>query len=89
MPTVRLSVNGLPVSVQVEPATLLVDLLRGELAIAANGGQLAITAQNRARIAGSSIACCITRQPTTRNQSSSVRVRRSSHTHHAPQITFA
>jgi carbon-monoxide dehydrogenase small subunit len=33
MPTVRLSVNGLPVSAQVEPATLLVDLLRGELAL--------------------------------------------------------
>jgi carbon-monoxide dehydrogenase small subunit len=31
MPTVRLSVNGLPVSAQVEPATLLVDLLRSEL----------------------------------------------------------
>jgi len=33
MPIVRLSVNGLPVSPQVEPATLLVDLLRGELAL--------------------------------------------------------
>ena len=33
MPIVRLSVNGLPVSAQVEPATLLVDLLRGELAL--------------------------------------------------------
>jgi aerobic carbon-monoxide dehydrogenase small subunit len=33
MPVVRLSVNGLPVSAQVEPATLLVDLLRGELAL--------------------------------------------------------
>jgi carbon-monoxide dehydrogenase small subunit len=33
MPTVHLSVNGLPVSVQVEPATLLVELLRGELAL--------------------------------------------------------
>jgi len=33
MPIVRLTVNGLPVSAQVEPATLLVDLLRGELAL--------------------------------------------------------
>jgi carbon-monoxide dehydrogenase small subunit len=33
MPTVRLSVNGLPVSAQAEPNTLLVDLLRGELAL--------------------------------------------------------
>ena len=33
MPTVRLSVNGLPVSAQVEPATLLVDLLRDTLAL--------------------------------------------------------
>jgi aerobic carbon-monoxide dehydrogenase small subunit len=33
MPTVRLSVNGLPVRAQVEPATLLVELLRGELAL--------------------------------------------------------
>jgi carbon-monoxide dehydrogenase small subunit len=33
MPIVRLSVNGLPVNAQVEPATLLVDLLRGELAL--------------------------------------------------------
>ena len=33
MPTVRLSVNGLPVSAQAEPATLLVDLLRGELGL--------------------------------------------------------
>jgi aerobic carbon-monoxide dehydrogenase small subunit len=33
MPTVRLSVNGLPVSAQIEPATLLVDLLRDTLAL--------------------------------------------------------